>query len=110
MSIFDGLLSNLGNLDDLAAKLGLPADKVNALIESVQGKLGQGGDQIAALTEAAKEHGLSLDSLKDLISSGGEGAQDMLGKLTGFVDEDGKVTGPTLSDIGEIAKSFLGKK
>ena len=105
MGMFDGLL---GNLDDVAAKLGLPADKLSALAETVQAKLGQGGDQIAALTEAAKEHGVSLESLKGLMGNAGEGAQDLLGKVTSFLDKDGD--GNPINDIGEMAKGFFGKK
>lgn len=105
MGLFDGLL---GNLEDAASKLGIPAETLSALAETMQSKLGQGGDQIAALTEAAKEHGLSLDSLKGLIGSGGEGAQDLLGKVSGFLDKDGD--GSPLNDISEMAKGFFGKK
>jgi hypothetical protein len=105
MGLFDGLL---GNLEDAASKLGIPAETLSALAETVQSKLGQGGDHIAALTEAAKEHGLSLDSLKGLIANGGEGAQDMLGKVSGLFDKDGD--GSPLNDIGEFAKGFFGKK
>jgi hypothetical protein len=105
MGIFDGIL---GNLDDVAAKLGLPADKVSALTETLQSKLGQGGDQLAALTEAAKEHGVSLDSVKGLLGNAGDGAQDLLGKVTGFLDKDGD--GNPLNDLTDMAKGFFGKK
>ncbi len=104
MGIFDGIL---GNLDEIAAKVGLPADKVSALTETLQAKLGEGGDQLSALTAAAKEHGVSLDSVKGLLGNAGDGAQDLLGKVTGFLDKDGD--GNPLNDLGNLAKGFFKK-
>lgn len=87
------LLGNLGNVEELAAKFGIPADQVQNILGSLTEKMGQGGDQMTSLMEAAQEHGLSVDSLKGLFENftqgGGEGSSplgglgDMLGKLTG---------------------------
>lgn len=103
MSMFDGLL---GNLDELAAKLGLPADKVQGLVAAVQDKMANGGDMMSSVTQAAQEHGVSLESIKGLLGNGG--AQDMLGKVTSALDKDGD--GNPLNDLGELAKGLFGKK
>ena len=105
MSILNGLL---GNLDEIAAKLGLPADKVQALVQSVQEKMGNGGDIMSAVTQSAQEHGVSLDSLKGLLGGAEGGAQDMLSKVTSALDKDGD--GNPLDDLGEMAKGLFGRK
>lgn len=103
MSMFDGLL---GNLDELAGKLGLPADQVQTMVAAVQEKMASGGDMMSAVTQVAQEHGLSLDSLQGLLGGTG-GAQDMLGKLTGALDKDGD--GNPLNDLGGLASGLFGK-
>lgn len=108
MNMLNGLLGNLGNLDELAAKLGLPSDKVQGLVQSVQDKMGSGGDMMSAITQSAQEHGISLDSLKGLLGNAEGGAQDLLGKVTSALDKDGD--GNPLNDLGEMAKGFFGKK
>ncbi len=76
--MFDKLLGNLdlgsllGNADAIAEKFGIPAENIQPLIESLSGKLGQGGDQMTALMEAAQEHGISIDSLKDIFQNFGK--------------------------------------
>jgi hypothetical protein len=108
MSLFDNLL---GNLDDIAGKLGLPADQVHAVVQSLQAKVAGGGNMLAALTQTAQEHGISLDSLKGLIGSAGAGAgggaNDLLGQVTGALDRDGD--GNPLNDLGSLAKGLFGK-
>jgi hypothetical protein len=71
----------LGNVESMAEKLGLPADQVKSLIESATSKLGDGGDHMQALTSAAAEHGLSLDSIQGLLGNLG-GAEGIMGKVT----------------------------
>ncbi len=104
MSILDGLL---GNIDDIAAKLGLPADKVQALVQTVQDKVANGGDMMSSVTEVAQQHGISLDSLQGLLGGAGGTAQDMLGKVTGALDKDGD--GNPLNDLAGMAKGLFGK-
>lgn len=77
--MLDKILENLegvGNLDELAAKVGLPADQIQTIVQSLSGKLGQGGDPMSALMTAAQEHGISADNVKDLfknfVSASGE--------------------------------------
>ena len=116
MGMFDGIL---GNLDEIAGKLGLPADKVQALTQGLQDKVAGGGDYLSALTETAKEHGVSLESIqgifgnasesiKDMAGNASEGAQGMLGKLTGALDKDGD--GNPLNDLGGIVKGLFSKE
>ena len=105
MSILNGLL---GNLDELATKLGLPSDKVQGLVQAVQDKMANGGDMMSSVTQAAQEHGVSLESLKGLMANGGSGAQDLLGKVTSALDKDGD--GNPLNDLGDLASGFFGKK
>jgi hypothetical protein len=103
MSMFDGLL---GNLDDIAAKLGLPADQVQGMMASVQEKMAGGGDMMSAVMSVAREHGISMDSLSGLLQGGG--AQDMLSQVTGALDKDGD--GNPLNDLGGLAKGLFGKE
>lgn len=104
MSMFDGILDNI---DDVAAKLGLPADKAQAFADTVKSKLDSGGDQVASLAAAAKEHGISAEGLQSLAGNLGEGAQDMLGKAVSFFDKDGD--GNVLDDLSGAVKGLFGK-
>lgn len=70
------LLGNIGNVDEIAAKFGIPADQVQNVLQSLSGKLGQGGDQMSSLLEAAQEHGISIDKLKDVFQNFGQGETD----------------------------------
>ena len=105
MSMFDNIL---GNLDDIAGKIGLPADKVQGFVEAAQARLAAGGDQLAGLTEVAREHGVSLDNVKAMLANAGEGAQGMLGKITGALDKDGD--GNPLNDLTGMVKGLFGKE
>ena len=103
------MLENLlGNLDEIAGKLGLPADKVSAIAESLQGKLGQGGDQMTALMELAQEHGLPVDKLHGMLGGLGGDAGGILGSLTGGLDKDGD--GNPVNDLMGMAKGLFGKE
>ena len=101
MGMFDSIL---GNIDSIATKVGLPADTVKSVAESLQTKLGEGGDRMAALTDVAAQHGISVDKLKELLGGTGEGS--ILGKVTGFLDKDGD--GNPLNDIADMAKNLTG--
>lgn len=105
MSILDGLLDNL---DDLAGKLGLPVDKAQAFADTVKAQLENGGDKIAALTSAAQEHGISMESVQGMIGNLGADAQAMLGKVTDMLDKDGD--GNPLNDLGGMVKGLFGGK
>jgi hypothetical protein len=102
MGMFDSIL---GQVDSIAAKVGLPADTVKSAAESLQTKLGEGGDKMAALTDVAAQHGISVDKLKEMLGTG-EGS--ILGKVTGFLDKDGD--GQVMDDLTDMAKGLFGKK
>jgi len=102
MSMFDGIFDNI---DDIAAKLGLPADKVQAAVASIKGKIGDGHDPLAALSAAAHEHGISLDSLKGMLPDGGQG---LFAKAGAMFDKDGD--GNPLNDLQGMAKGLFGSK
>jgi len=104
MGMFDNIL---GNLDDIAGKLGIPADKVQSLAEALQEKLAAGGDQLAGLTEVAKEHGVSLDNVKGLLANAGDSAQGLFDQVKGALDKDGD--GNPLNDLGGMVKGFFSK-
>lgn len=89
----NSLLGNLGNVEDLAAKFGLPADQVQNLVGSLQEKLGQGGDIMSNLAETAQENGLSVDSLKEMVQNFTQGSGEGEGPLSGITDMIGKLTG-----------------
>jgi hypothetical protein len=105
--MLESILGNLGNLEEMATKLGIPADKLSSLTETLQGKLGQGGDQMTALMEAAQEHGLPLDKLQGMLGGLGEGAGGIMGKVTGMLDQDGD--GNPVNDLMGMAKGLFGK-
>lgn len=103
MSIFDSLL---GSVDDIAEKLGVPADQAQSLVSGLKDKLGEeGGDKMQAMQDLADEHGVSLDSVKDML--GGEGEGGFMDKVTGFLDKDGD--GSVIDDLGDMAKGFFSK-
>ena len=102
MSMFDGIL---GNLDDIAAKVGIPADQVKSVTDMLGSKMADGGtSQMAALVATAQAHGLSVDKLQEMLGHGGVG--DMVDKATAFLDKDGD--GNPLNDLGGFAKGLFG--
>ena len=103
MSILDGIMGNIGGL---AEKLGLPADKAQAIATSLKEKLGGEGDKMQAFQDLAAEHGISVDKIKEMLGGDGEGS--VLGKITGFVDKDGD--GNPINDLTNMAKGLFGKK
>jgi len=107
MGILDGFLGNLGNLEEMAGKLGIPADKFQALTETLQGKLGEGGDQMSVLMQAAQEHGLSMDKLQEMLGGASGSAQDLLDKAIGMLDKDGD--GNPFGELGGMVKGLFGK-
>ncbi|PZU61135.1 MAG: hypothetical protein DI547_01535 [Sphingobium sp.] len=102
MGMFDGIL---GNVDAIAAKLGVPADQVKAMTETLGARLGEGGDQASALAATAQEHGLSLDALQDMLDGIG-GPEAIMGKLGSLLDRDGD--GNPLNELGGLAKGLFG--
>lgn len=102
--MFDKLLENL-NLDEIAGKLGLPADQIKSLTESLSANMGQGGDMMAALMQTAQQHGLPVEKLQEMLGNLGGGADDILGKMGGLLSgESGGLGG-----LADAAKGLFGK-
>ena len=101
MGILDGLMNNI---EGIAEKLGVPADKAGAIMSSLQEKLSGDGVKMQAVQDLAAEYGVSVDKIKEML--GGE--DSWLGKATGFLDKDGD--GNPLNDLAGMAKGLFGKK
>lgn len=97
--------SLLANVQGLAEKMGLPADQVQGLAETLSAKLSAGGDPLASLVAAAKEYGLPTDQVEAMLTSTG-GAEGLLGKVTGLLDRDGD--GNPLNELSGLAKGLFG--
>ena len=79
-----GLLDDLmGKVDEVAAKVGLQPDQVQALTATLQSKLGDGTEQIAAIEQTAREHGVPVDTIQSLLAhaSSSQGIADGLGSF-----------------------------
>lgn len=107
MSLFDGILKNIGGAPDdvtnLASKVGLDP----AMVEKAIGVLGQThqmqGDTVDL---AAAKTGIDPAKLATIVEQiGGEGS---LTKFAGMLDMDGD--GNPINDITKMAGKFFGKK
>ena len=105
MAMFDGILGNLGSLDDLAAKLGMPTDSIPGLLEQLAADIGSGKPGVTALAETAAAYGVSADALQDALANLG-GPAGILGNMTGFLDRDGD--GNPFNELGGLAKGLFG--
>jgi hypothetical protein len=108
MSIFDGIM---GNLEGVAEKLGIPADKLQAVAEAAQSKLGEGAD-LSGLLQTAQEHGLPVDKLQEML--GGGSLSDLAGKASGLLGggesgDAGEGEG-ALDKLGGMVKGLFGKE
>ena len=101
MSMFDDILGNLGNIDELAARVGISPDQFRSLAGTLQGHLQGGAAHAMALRQAAAEHGVSLESLQGIFAQGGP-----LSGLAGMLDRDGD--GNPLNDVANLARGFFG--
>lgn len=105
MGIFDGILGNMGDLDALATKLGLPAESIGPLMQQIAADIGSGKTSVAALAETAAAHGVSADKLQELMGQAG-GPEAIMGKLGGLFDRDGD--GNPMNDLSGLAKGLFG--
>ena len=96
--------SILANVEGLAEKMGLPAEQVRGLADTLNGKLATGGDPLASLIAAAKEHGIPTDQVQALLANNGAGG--LLDQVQHLFDRDGD--GNVLNDLGGIAKGLFG--
>lgn len=103
MSMFDGLLSQVAdNVDikNLAAKIGLTPEQVEAGVAALGKAHPEPGDTVAT---AAANTGLPTDKLQEMVTHiGGEGA---LGQFASLLGNSGGAGG-----LGDMIGGFFGKK
>ncbi|WP_379922162.1 hypothetical protein [Erythrobacter sp. R86502] len=105
MSIFDGILKNIGGAPDdvvnLAHKLGIDPKMAEQAIAVLGKTHTMDGDTVGL---AAEKTGMSPDILNQIVAAiGGEGS---LTNFASMLDRDGD--GSPLNDIMGMAKGFLG--
>lgn len=105
MAMFDNILSSVGGLEAVAAKLGLSPEQMQALMTEIGGKIAGGETDVAALATTAAEHGVSADKLQELFAHFG-GPEAVLGKIGSLFDRDGD--GNPLGELGALAKGLFG--
>ena len=122
MSMLDGLLGQVTqNVDikNLAAKLGLTAEQVEAAVGALGKAHPAPGDTVAT---AASATGLSPDILQQIVGHiggegalahfatllGGAGASGMMGQISGMLDRDGD--GNPINDLAGLASGLFGKQ
>lgn len=102
MGILDGLLGQIGSHVDvanLAAKMGLDEEQVEAAIHALGKSHTEKGDTVE---NAAEKTGLSTDTLSQIVAHiGGEGS---LAKFAALIDQDGD--GNPINDLMKMAKKF----
>lgn len=99
-NMFDNILGNLGNVDELAARVGVSPDQFQNLAQSLQGQVAGGASHADALQAMATQHGLSLESLQSVFAQGGA-----LGGLGSMLDRDGD--GNPVNDITGFAQNLF---
>jgi len=86
MGLFDNLESQA---DAIAAKVGISADQVRAISNSVQANLTSSeGNPAAALEAAAAQHGVSVSTIQEILNHGG-GLESELGDFAGSLFKPG---------------------
>lgn len=106
MGMLDSLLKQVGGPDqisELAQKVGLSEEQTAMGMKA----LGQAHNEPGDTSElAAEKAGLPQDKMQEMMDQiGGEG---MLGKISGFLDQDGD--GNPLNDVTKFASGLFGKK
>jgi hypothetical protein len=86
MGLFDNLESQA---DAIAAKVGISADQVKAVSNTVQANLTSSeGNPAAAVEAAAAQHGLSVSTIQEILYHGG-GLENELGDFAGSLFKAG---------------------
>lgn len=73
----------MNQANELGARFGLTPDQVQSILAAVQSKIGNGSDQMTAIQQVAREQGLPVDKIQELLGQGGAGG-DLVGKLGGL--------------------------
>ncbi|AKH42041.1 ATP phosphoribosyltransferase regulatory subunit HisZ [Altererythrobacter atlanticus] len=107
MSLFDGIMKNIGGAPDdvanLAAKLGIDPDMAEKAIAALAHSHQMEGDTVEG---AAAKTGLPMGTLNQIVEAiGGEGS---LMEFANLLDRDGD--GNPLDDIAGMASGLFGKK
>ncbi len=86
-----GLFDNIeGNLDSIAGKVGITPDQVREITNKVQANLTSSeGNPAAALEATAAQHGLSVDTIQQILNHGG-GLESELGDIAGSLFKAGQ--------------------
>jgi hypothetical protein len=101
--MLDQLLNSVGGLEAVAAKLGVSAEQMQALLSEIGGKIASGETDVAALATTAAEHGVSADKLQELFAQFG-GPEAV--KIGGLFDRDGD--GNPFGELSRLAKGLFG--
>ena len=81
MGLFEELTAQA---QEIAGKVGISPDVANAVMSSLQEKLGNGSSQAEALKAAAVEHGLPLETIQAMLAHAQEGGGGLLSGLGGL--------------------------
>jgi hypothetical protein len=109
MNILETLL---GQADDIAVKLGMPADQAKELVSGLAEKVQNGGDLTSVLGETAAKFGVSPDALQSLTGEGGPlggllGQLGGAGGMLGALDKDGD--GNPINDVMGMLGKLTGR-
>ncbi len=105
MGVLDGLMQQfggVGNIADLAGKVGLSEEQVQTAMAALGKAHPEPGNTVET---AAAATGLSQEKLQGLV--GAIGGDSMLDKVSGFLDRDGD--GGIMDDVAGMAKGLFGK-
>lgn len=104
MGMFDDLTGG-STLEVIAARMGVTAEAMQALLNEIGRKIAAGETDVAALASTAAEHGVSADQLQELFAHLG-GPEAMLNRMSSFFDRDGD--GNPLNELSRLAKGIFG--
>lgn len=104
MNMFDQILGHV-DLDDIAAKFGIPADQVKPLLAAFGAKIAEGGDAEVSAAHAAAQHQLPIEKVNDLLAHLG-GKDSLMGKAMSMLDRDGD--GNPINELSSLAKGLFG--
>ena len=69
--MFEDLVGKLGGLEAVAAQIGLSPEQMQGLMTEISARIGSGDTSVSALAEVAAEHGVSADTLQQLLGQFG---------------------------------------
>ena len=71
--------------EEIAGKAGIAPETVQSMSQALQAKLGDGASHMDAIESVAREHGVPVDKVQELLShvGGTEALQGMVGGLIG---------------------------